>query len=76
MARFLVTYHGSGMPDDPESRRIRDAVVRADNHCLRETRALYTNSRIVASRLKRFNDIDADAILYPPLDRPELFGPH
>ena len=29
----------------------------------------------MAGRLKRYNDIDADGVLYPPLDRPELFGP-
>jgi glycosyltransferase involved in cell wall biosynthesis len=63
------------MPDEPETRRIRDMVRRADNACLSDVKGLYTNSKIVAGRLKRFNDIDADGVLYPPLDRPEIFGP-
>src|SRR5262249_24597653 len=65
----------SGMKDDPETRRIRDMIWKADTDCLGRTKGLYTNSKIVAGRLKRFNGIDADGVLYPPLDRPELFGP-
>ncbi len=65
----------AGMPDEPETRRVRDMVIQADNLCLRDAKELYTNSKIVAGRLKRYNDIDADGVLYPPLDRPELFGP-
>jgi glycosyltransferase involved in cell wall biosynthesis len=65
----------AGMVNEPETRRVRDMIVQADNACLRDVKGLYTNSRIVAGRLKRFNDIDADGVLYPPLDRPELFGP-
>jgi glycosyltransferase involved in cell wall biosynthesis len=65
----------AGMPDEPQTRRIRDAIIRADNASLSQTRGLYTNSRIVAGRLKRFNNLDVDGVLYPPLDRPEMFGP-
>jgi glycosyltransferase involved in cell wall biosynthesis len=65
----------AGMPDTLENRRVRDMVVAADNRALRETKGLFTNSRMVADRLKRFNGIDADEVLYPPLDRPELFNP-
>ena len=62
-------------PNSPEARRLRNAVFQADNRYLSEAKGLYTNSKIVAGRLKRYNDIDADGVLYPPLDRPELFGP-
>ena len=65
----------AGMPDEPETRRVRDMIWRADNACLSRTKGLYTNSKIVAGRLRRFNGIEADGVLYPPLDRPELFGP-
>jgi glycosyltransferase involved in cell wall biosynthesis len=61
------------LPDTIEGHRIREMIVAADNHHLRDARAIYTNSRIVAGRLKRYNDIDADGVLYPPLLRPELF---
>lgn len=65
----------SGMPDVPETRSLREMVRQADNKCLSDTAGLYTNSKIVAGRLKRFNGIEADEVLYPPLDQPELFGP-
>jgi glycosyltransferase involved in cell wall biosynthesis len=61
------------LPDTPEGRRVRDAIVSADNRFLPEARAIYTNSRIVAGRLKTYNHIDADEVLYPPLPRSELF---
>jgi glycosyltransferase involved in cell wall biosynthesis len=63
----------SGIPDAPEGRGLRDLIVRADNTHLRQAKEVFTISRNVAGRLKRFNDIDADAVLYPPVDRPELF---
>ena len=62
-----------GCADTPETRRIRDLVIAADNRGLRQVRGLYTNSRTVADRLWRSNGIRADAVLYPPLRRPELF---
>ena len=65
----------SGMPDTPEARGLRQMVHQADNKCLREVRELYTNSKIVAGRLKRFNGIDAKEVLFPPLKHPEMFGP-
>ncbi len=64
-----------GMPDTPENQRIREMIVAADNRYLPDARRIYTNSRIVAGRLKRYNGFDVDDVLYPPLDRPELFQP-
>ena len=43
----------SGMKDEPETRRIRDMIWRADTACLSRTKGLYTNSKIVAGRLKQ-----------------------
>jgi glycosyltransferase involved in cell wall biosynthesis len=63
----------SSIADSPEGHGLRDLVVRADNVHLRQAKELFTISRNVAGRLKRFNGIDADAVLYPPVDRPELF---
>jgi glycosyltransferase involved in cell wall biosynthesis len=62
-----------GMPATPENCGLREMIHQADNACLGQVKGLYTNSRIVAGRLKRFNDIDVAGVLYPPLDRPELF---
>ena len=63
----------SGLEDTPENRALREMIVQGDNTFLREAKALYTNSKIVAGRLKRFNNIDADEVLYPPLEHPEMF---
>jgi glycosyltransferase involved in cell wall biosynthesis len=63
------------LPDTPEGRRIREMIVNADNRHLREARGLFTNSRIVADRLRKYNGIEADAVLYPPLLHPEQFRP-
>jgi len=51
---------------------IRRALLEIDTHALGEARAIYANSQVVASRLKRFNDLDAKP-LYPPIFRPERF---
>jgi glycosyltransferase involved in cell wall biosynthesis len=63
------------LPDTIDGRRVRDMIVQADNHHLRQAREIYTNSRIVAGRLERYNGIVADGVLYPPLMQPEMFHP-
>jgi glycosyltransferase involved in cell wall biosynthesis len=63
------------LPDTPEGRRVRDVIAAADARHLGDAKEIYTISRNVAGRLKRFNGIDADGVLYPPLMRPELFRP-
>src|SRR5262249_40902304 len=65
----------AGMPDNAEARAVRDMIARADTACLGRAGGLYTISRTVADRLKRFNQIEVDDVLYHPLERPELFGP-
>lgn len=60
------------LPDRLQYRGLRDTVWRTDTHALGEARRLFTNSRIVADRLLRFNDLDAD-VLYPPVRKPERF---
>lgn len=53
-------------------RRYGNAIIRADEVSLAEARAIYTNSRVVGSRLKRFNNIDSE-VMYPPVLDPERF---
>ena len=57
----------------PGGLRLREAIVAADNRYLTDTRGLYTNSAIVADRLRRYNGIEPDGILFPPLRHPEAF---
>ncbi|MEW6418730.1 MAG: glycosyltransferase family 4 protein [Nitrospirota bacterium] len=54
------------IPDTPEGLKIREAVIHADNTFLQEVKKIYTNSKTVSNRLKKFNDIDSE-VLYPPL---------
>ncbi len=63
----------SDIPDTPEGWCARDMMIRSDNLYLREARKIYTNSQTVADRLKKFNGIKADGVLYPPLPRDHPF---
>jgi glycosyltransferase involved in cell wall biosynthesis len=64
-----------GVPDDAFGQHFRAMVHRADDRYLRECRKVFTNSRVVADRLRRYNALDADDVLYPPLPRNHPFHP-
>ncbi len=64
-----------GMPDDEEGRHYRDMMHQSDNVYLRECRKIFTNSKVVADRLRRFNNIEPQAVLYPPLSTGHPFRP-
>ncbi|HEX9441319.1 MAG TPA: glycosyltransferase family 4 protein, partial [Roseiflexaceae bacterium] len=55
----------SDFANTPEDRAVRDMLLRIDRATLGEARRLYTISRNVGARLKRFNGLDS-APLYPP----------
>jgi glycosyltransferase involved in cell wall biosynthesis len=44
---------------------LRDTLVRLDTEMLGECRAIFTNARNTASRLKKFNGLDAEALYHP-----------
>ena len=56
------------LPDDDRGREIKRIIAAADNEYLRAARHIYTNSRVTAGRLMKFNGIASD-VLYPPLLR-------
>lgn len=60
------------IPGTREGLRYRDAIFNADNMAFAESKRIFANSRVVAGRLKRFNDVDAE-VLYPPLLDPERY---
>ncbi len=60
------------IPNTPEGRRYREAFIRADNVAFREARSIFTNSKVVGDRLKRFNNLDSE-VLYPPVKDPERY---
>lgn len=45
---------------------IRDAVRRWDNLYLGDMRRIFTNSRTVAERLRRYNGLDGEPLYHPP----------
>jgi glycosyltransferase involved in cell wall biosynthesis len=60
------------VPDNPAGRAVRKALFELDTRSIREARRVFSNSKIVADRIKRFNGLDATP-LYPPILEPERF---
>jgi glycosyltransferase involved in cell wall biosynthesis len=60
------------IPSTPEGIAVRDAIRGSDNVYLREAQRIFTNSQIVADRLRKFNDLEG-TVLYPPLGHPGRF---
>jgi glycosyltransferase involved in cell wall biosynthesis len=60
------------IPSTPEGLAVRDAIVAADQLYLAEAKRIFTNSEIVAGRLRKFNGIEGE-VLYPPLGEPDRF---
>lgn len=63
----------ASFPDRPEGRGLQSMVEQVDRDSLSSAKKLYSNSKIVAERLKRYNALDVDEVLYPPLNHPELY---
>jgi len=59
-------------PDDQKHRNLRDILHQTDTTVINEARHVFTNSQIVANRLRQFNGIDSE-VLYPPVINPERF---
>ena len=59
-------------PDRLPYRALRDRVRQADTLALRRAHRLFTNSQVVADRVRRFNGLHGE-VLYPPVPRPERF---
>jgi glycosyltransferase involved in cell wall biosynthesis len=60
------------LPSTPQGHAYRECIVKSDHLAFSEARSIFTNSAVVAKRLKVFNDIDAE-VLYPPVFRPERY---
>ena len=61
----------------PRAATARLMMIQSDKVYLRESKKVYTTSRNVSGRLRMFNGIEADGVLYPPLpgDHPYAPGP-
>lgn len=73
--RQVYDFWGTSYQETPSSAAglaMRDIVRTSDGQFLREARHIFTNSKTVADRLKRFSNMDGE-VLYPPLMDAELF---
>jgi glycosyltransferase involved in cell wall biosynthesis len=61
------------LPNTARADKVRQMLHQSDTIYLNEHRAIYTNSKNVANRLKTFNGIEADGVLYPPLPNAENY---
>ena len=55
-----------GLRDTPKNRAFRQRLMEVDNVGLRESSQVFTNSEIVSSRLRTFNNVESE-VLYPPV---------
>ncbi len=55
-----------GLSQYPNGPQIREAIMNADNQVLRECKAIYSNSKNVSQRLKKFNNFDSIPLYHPP----------
>ncbi len=55
----------SGLKNNEEGRFIRDAIINADNKYLGEAKRIYTISKNVTGRLKKFNNINSTPLYHP-----------
>lgn len=58
--------HSAFSSSHPEDQAIRDAVRGWDTRYLGEMRRIFTNSRTVAERLRRFNGLEGEPLYHPP----------
>lgn len=65
------------VPDTAGWRSVRATLIEADSLALREAHKVFTNSRVVGERLRRFNRVDSE-VLYPPVLHSDMFaaGPY
>ena len=56
----------SDLFDDNEGLLVREAIIRADNEELKGAKKIFSNSKTVAQRLKKYNNINSVALYHPP----------
>ncbi|PZE20812.1 glycosyltransferase family 4 protein [Paenibacillus xerothermodurans] len=56
----------------PNGHEVREIITNADNTFLRESKHIFANSKTVANRLLKFNNINALPLYHPPSDYDKL----
>ncbi len=60
------------LPASQKDPYFREALVTSDTKMMKESKKIYTNSKVVSNRLLHFNQIESE-VLYPPIYQPERF---
>lgn len=63
----------SNIKDDTDGRRIREIIRNADNHYLLEAKKIFTISKNIVKRMKKFNGITATALYHPCPDMDKFY---
>lgn len=61
------------IPSSPAGVRLRESLITADNQALQEAKRIYTNSKVVSERIRRFNGFESE-VVYPPLFSSDKFN--
>ena len=69
--QYRAAYNLWGTPFDdlsthPEGARIRDWIYHCDARFIPEARKVFANSKTVAERLRRYNQIESEPLYHPP----------
>ncbi len=56
----------SDIPPIPEGEKIRESIINADKKYLKEAKRLFSISKTVSSRFKKFLNIDSKPLYHPP----------
>ncbi len=56
----------NGLKNTDNGERIKARIEQYDKLCLLESKMIYANSKNVADRLKRYNNIDSEPLYHPP----------
>ncbi len=62
----LWDHEFSDLINFPNGRQVREAIRRADKKIIPQAKLIYTNSKTVSSRLKRFCNINSTPLYHPP----------
>lgn len=63
-----------GLRNTENGERIKSRVEKYDQICLLESKKIYTISKNVTNRLKKYNDIDSEPLYHPPTLVGRYFG--
>ncbi len=62
-----------GIPSNSTGERLREIIINCDNQFLPEAKKIYTVSKNVSKKLKKFNNIESVPLYHPPDDAEKFY---